>query len=254
MEALITIFLLFITLFIIIGGLVYLRVKWSTVKGKAGEKGVATLLSFLSKDEYVVLNDMMYKDGSYSTQIDHIVVSLHGIFIIETKNYKGWIFGNSNKDYWTQNIWGNKYSFYNPILQNRNHIKFLMRKFDILRDKGQWIYPIVVFLSATKLNLSGDCKNVLWLRELNHYIRSYSQNIMTIEDCHYIASIFQAENIEDKKERKSHRANVYAAKCYHESKISHGICPMCGGQLVLRTGKYGEFYGCSNYPRCRYTR
>lgn len=246
--------LMFISIAIIFVGLVYLRINWPTIKGKIGEKSVATILSFLPKEEYVVLNDMMFKNGSHSTQIDHIVVSTHGIFIIETKNYKGWIFGNSNKDYWTQNIWGNKYSLYNPILQNRSHIKFILRKFNVLRENEQWIYPIVVFLSATKLHLTGDCENVLWLRELNNYIRSYRENVMTITDCHYIATILHSENIINKEERKVHKTNVYTAKWQYETKISHSICPMCGGRLILKNGKYGEFYGCSNYPRCRYTR
>lgn len=35
--------------------------------------------------------------------------------------------------------------------------------------------------------------------------------------------------------------------------IERGICPRCGGQLVLRTGKYGSFYGCTNYPKCKFT-
>ena len=35
-------------------------------------------------------------------------------------------------------------------------------------------------------------------------------------------------------------------------KIEQGICPLCGGKLVLRDGKYGEFYGCSNYPKCKF--
>lgn len=35
--------------------------------------------------------------------------------------------------------------------------------------------------------------------------------------------------------------------------VRAGICPRCGGELVRRNGKYGEFIGCSNFPRCRYT-
>lgn len=69
---------------------------------------------------------MMFGADTHTTQIDHIVVSIHGIFVIETKNYKGWIYGNSNNEYWTQNIYGNKYSLYNPLLQNKNHIKSLL--------------------------------------------------------------------------------------------------------------------------------
>jgi DNA topoisomerase-1 len=31
-------------------------------------------------------------------------------------------------------------------------------------------------------------------------------------------------------------------------------CPLCGGELLLRKGRFGEFIGCSNFPKCRYTR
>lgn len=239
---------------IFIVGLFYLKFKLPTIKGKIGERSVATILSFLPKDEYVVLNDLMFKNGEYTTQIDHIVVSVYGIFVIETKNYKGWIFGNENTDYWTQNIWGNKYPMYNPIIQNRNHISFLLRKFNLLSEKRTSIFPIVVFISASKLQLSGDCDCVLWLRELKSYIRSFTQNVMTFDDCNYIASMFLKNNIKDRKERKAHKNNVKSAIYRHENNVSQGICPSCGGRLVLRNGKYGVFYGCSNYPRCKYTR
>lgn len=248
MEALMFIFI--ITLFV---GVVYLRIKWPMIKGKMGEKGVAMTLALLPKDEYVTLNNVMFKNGSYSTQIDHLVISIYGIFVIETKNYKGWIFGNSNRDYWTQNIWGNRYSLYNPIFQNKNHIKFLTRKFSFIREKEQWIYPIVVFLGASKLQLSGNCECVLWLKELNSYIRSHNQVVMTIDDCRYISTLLREENIEDRDERRAHNNNVQSAIYHHEVSVNKRICPQCGGRLVFRTGKYGNFYGCSNYPKCRYT-
>ncbi len=93
---------------LLVGGLVFLKIKMPAIKGRLGEKSVAAVLSFLPKDEYIVLNDMMFGAGIHTTQIDHIVISIHGIFVIETKNYKGWIYGNSNNEYWTQNIYGNK--------------------------------------------------------------------------------------------------------------------------------------------------
>lgn len=246
--------LMFIVMVAFIVGIIYFRIKLPTIKGKMGEKGVAATLSFLPKEEYIVLNDLMFKNGSHSTQIDHLVISIYGIFVIETKNYKGWIFGNSHKDYWTQNIWGNKYSLYNPVFQNRNHIRFLINKFSELKAREAFIYPIVVFLSASKLNIIGDNDCVLWRSELNSYIRAHSNIVMTIDDCHNIATILSENNIVDKDERIAHKINVQSAIRSHEIKVSNGICPRCGGQLVFRKGKYGDFYGCSNYPRCRYTR
>ncbi len=225
----------------------------SSIKGKIGEGNVASTLSYLSDDGYIILNDLMFKNGTYTTQIDHIVISIHGIFIIETKNHTGWIFGNANKEYWTQNIWGKKYSLYNPILQNKQHIKFILRKFDVLRAKDRYIYPIVVFSGASKLQLYGNCQGVLALDELIFYIHSYSYKVLTLDECQYIANIFQTENITDYSEREVHVNHVRRAIYVRESKINEGICPLCGGKLILRNGRYGYFYGCSDFPRCRHT-
>lgn len=246
--------LIFILMVAFIVGIIYLRIQLPTIKGKMGEKGVAATLSFLPIEEYVVLNDLMFMNGSHSTQIDHIVISIHGIFVIETKNYKGGIFGNIHKDYWTQNIWGNKYSLYNPVFQNKNHIRFLINKFSELKERETFIYPIVVFLSASKVNITGDNNCVLGRNELNSYIRSHSDIIMTIDDCRNIATLLSENNIVDKELRNAHKIYVRSAIRSHEIKVNNGICPRCGGRLVLRIGKYGNFYGCSNYPHCRYTR
>lgn len=236
-----------------LGALAYLKIKMPAIKGRIGEKSVSLTLSALPKDEYIILNDLMLRNGNSTTQIDHIVISVYGIFVIETKNYKGWIFGNSNRDYWTQNIWGNKYSFYNPIFQNQSHIRFLKKKFDIIREKEIYLYPIVVFLHASKLHLSGDCECVLWRNELNTFIKSHRQNVLTFDECASIASSLVNNNITNQKERAEHKANVNTAKLYHDNFIHNRCCPLCGGKLIHRTGKYGNFYGCSNYPECRYT-
>lgn len=234
-------------------GLIYIQINSAAIKGKLGEKSVAAILSFLPKSEYIVLNDLMFKRDGFSTQIDHIVISTHGIFVIETKNYKGWIFGNFNQTYWTQNIWGNKYPLYNPVLQNQNHIKFLINKFNEIREHQNEVYPIVVFLRTSHLHLTGDGDFVLWRDKLLPYICRFRQNVISIEDCRHIATILEAWNIEDKKERKQHNKSVMQSANYTNQKIANGICPRCGGHLVSRTGKFGSFYGCSNYPKCRYT-
>lgn len=37
------------------------------------------------------------------------------------------------------------------------------------------------------------------------------------------------------------------------SDLASGSCPNCGGKLIQRQGKHGEFWGCSNFPHCRFT-
>ena len=109
--------------------------------GKAGERRVSHKLNWLPK-EYIVLNDIMLPSNYGTTQIDHIVVSPYGIFVIETKNYKGWIFGNEDSEEWTQSLIGRKkmlgwsseqHRFRNPIRQNYAHIKAVQ---NLLSDIG----------------------------------------------------------------------------------------------------------------------
>ena len=93
-------------------------------KGERGEKGVARRLRAGLPDEYVLLNDVyLPRTGGGTSQIDHIVVSRYGIFVIETKNYSGWIFGKAKDGSWTQSFRrGVKKEIPNPIRQNYGHI------------------------------------------------------------------------------------------------------------------------------------
>ena len=242
-----------ILLCLMIAGYLTLKYKYLVIKGKIGEIKISTRLFFLPKNKYTVLNDLFFKFGDYSAQIDHIVVSKFGVFVIETKSYKGWIFGNSHKDKWTQNLWGNKYSLFNPIFQNESHINFLKKNFHELSLAANYIYPVVVFLNANRLVLYGDCDCVVWGSELNDYIKSFKREVLSPEYCKQITSILSNSNIQNKKLRQQHRKWVSAAKAFSEDKVANGICPRCGGKLILRNGRYGSFFGCSNYPSCKYT-
>ena len=99
------------------------------LKGKIGEFAVSTHVKlYLDKENYILLNDCTLPDEqNQTTQIDHILLSPYGIFVIETKNYKGWIFGHENSEEWKQSLLGKKrfwgwsseqHKFRNPIRQN----------------------------------------------------------------------------------------------------------------------------------------
>ena len=92
-------------------------------KGAIGEKRVARILEKLQEGKYSVINNLLLNNSGYTSQVDHVVVSVYGIFVIETKTYQGIISGGENSEQWTQNIYGNKYEFRNPILQNYGHVK-----------------------------------------------------------------------------------------------------------------------------------
>lgn len=114
----------FICFILFIALAIYIKVKKPMWKGIYSEKLVHIKMLRLP-DEYVIFNDFMCKRYGHSTQIDHIVVSPYGVFVIETKGYKGWILGGENSEYWTQVLYKNKYQLYNPIRQNEGHVRFL---------------------------------------------------------------------------------------------------------------------------------
>jgi hypothetical protein len=88
-------------------------------KGKLGEFLVNIAAYFaLDKNQYHILKNITINDHNATTQIDHIIVSNYGIFVIETKNMKGWIFGDQNQKIWTQKIYRYTNKFQNPLHQN----------------------------------------------------------------------------------------------------------------------------------------
>jgi len=118
----------------------------SSFKGFLGETviNVAMWLK-LEKDVYHRLNGItLPRANGGSTQIDHIIVSVYGIFVIETKNYKGWIYGSENKRQWTQVFQnGSKFKFQNPLRQNYLHIKTLA---DLLGLELSYFHSMIAFI------------------------------------------------------------------------------------------------------------
>ena len=95
------------------------------------------------------------KNGRYS-QVDIIAVNRKGVFVIESKDYSGWIFGNGNQQMWTQSLANkDKYRFYNPIKQNYNHIQCLK---GIIGKRIKY-YSIIVFGDNAEL------KNISYIPE-----------------------------------------------------------------------------------------
>lgn len=251
---------------LIIGFVVFGAIKNSPKsKGKSGEAHVHSILSRLPQG-YTVLDDVVLKTSSGTTQIDHVVVSRYGVFVIETKNYRGEIYGDDNRQEWTQIIvtdvtyrkkWWKTYSyvtknhFYNPVKQSLSHmyaIKKALKDWPSLK-----VTPIVVFAGSAVLNNVTTQHLVLYDDQLLAAIQNYSIPCLSDTDVSRVVDCLTQKNIRQFVNDKTHVSNVYAAKQNYKNKIASGICPQCGGNLVLRNGKYGRFYGCSNYPRCRFT-
>lgn len=112
--------------------------------------------------EWILLNDVMLPSGRGTTQIDHILVSPGGVFLIETKDMNGWVFGSPGQKQWTQTFMAGRWSrmvaikskrfkFYNPLLQNEGHANALV---NLGIAKIWWLRPIVVFVGDAELKTS----------------------------------------------------------------------------------------------------
>jgi hypothetical protein len=109
-----------------------------------GEAAVRSALSGRAGDPaFHLMNDVTlpYLDGT--TQIDHVLVSTGGVFVIESKHYTGWIFGDERSTKWTQVIYHKKSHFQNPIHQNAKHVQAIRALLDFLPPEH--VHSIVVF-------------------------------------------------------------------------------------------------------------
>lgn len=138
-----------LVLFVIIGiGLIASLVgRSSWFKGWLGEVILGMHLWFwLPQKKYKVIHDVMLPTEDGTTQIDHIVVSRFGIFVIETKNMKGWIFGSEHEAMWKQTFPKKKNQFQNPLHQNYKHTRTLC---DVLQLPKEIVHSVVVFVGQS---------------------------------------------------------------------------------------------------------
>ena len=219
---------------------------YSKLIGLAGELWVKLELKKLPKD-YLILNDVMIETKDESThQVDHIVVSKYGIFVIETKQYNGYIKGNDYDKKWEINLGKQKYYVTNPVHQNYGHIKSLQ---EVLSLNENNFISIVCISSRARLKIKSNI--VTPIASLLDKILSYKEEVLP--NYEEIYNKLLDINIIDKSKRKKH---VKQAKNIKKEKEQQSVnkCPKCGGNLIIRNGKYGSFIGCSNYPRCKYTK
>lgn len=151
------------------------------IKGELGEYLVASRLRETKSSSKKIINNIVIKtpDGRTS-QIDHILINEYGIFVVETKNYGGNVYGGLTRQNWLQYIGDKKESFYNPVMQNETHIKRLREVLCIEHLYQYKIYSIVVFVqnNANKI----DIANVINLSDLIPYINSFNVKTMTTNE------------------------------------------------------------------------
>ena len=153
------------------------------ITGKAGEHWASEELRKLPQSEYRLLNDLVLKDSTGLHQIDHVVVSIYGIFSIETKNYKGQIYGSESSAKWTQNIYGHKYSFMNPIYQNYAHVKALNALLQSHGYENIPVFSIVTFPGDAVLKIKTTKSQVVKWGAVTKTVKKLSvQSVLSRED------------------------------------------------------------------------
>lgn len=249
-----------------------------------------------------LFNCYIPKDDGKTTEIDVLLIHSTGIFVIESKNYSGWIFGSEDGKTWTQTLRsGNgkirKEHFYNPIMQNSTHVKWLreivgtnipiysliafserctlkditVENSDVVVINRQHISDSVKHMgnrslqALSKMDISRIQEMLYPYTQITEYEKQ--QHIENIKTARYKTKEKASDTIVDKSSINANNKNE-AVSNYEQventaqenatNQNSNRICPRCGADLVLRTAKKGEhsgeqFYGCSRFPKCRYT-
>lgn len=178
--------------------------KKITAIGEAGEKAVNKVLNSLGKD-YVNMKTIMLQTKSGSTELDHVVVSPYGIFVLETKNYSGTVYGEEGYKNWKHyDRSGKERGFYSPIKQNIGHIGTLKRA--IKQDESAFI-PIVVFCGSAEIKVTASTP-VVKLDQLSKTIKSYKKKIFSKEQVDSIVKDIKSSNIDSVMARKQHIKHV----------------------------------------------
>lgn len=259
--------MLFIVLFAFI--IIYtIYLKSPAIKGHRSEQAVAHKLdldSVWKQSGKTLTNIYIPKSSGGTAEIDVLYITKKGLLVLENKNYAGYIFGSETNKDWTVTLYAGKtwygekkvekHQFYNPIWQNRTHIKYLKEYL------GSEIKTFSLVTFSNRGNLKEINVSLLDVFVCSHATlsgvlrRIWNENPDVLTDAQIqeiYDKLFPLTNV-SKEHRQKHIADI--SNRFNNTEI----CPVCGGHLVQRIAKKGtnagkHFYGCSNYPRCHYTK
>lgn len=218
--------IIFLVVCIVVLSVASVYLNLPSTKGKIGEWRVKNTLIKLAKtyDGYQ-FHDVMLGTGEESAQIDNILITQKSAYVIETKNYRGRIYGRENDQNWYQTIKyvnekknrrGGTYkkthieknAFYNPVLQNRTHVNKMSRAFPILQHLT--VYNIVVFLNRadlTNVEINSRAISVTHLNKLPrliHEIESKKSPLINQEGLFNFSKEIEMKNTKSKENIQEH--------------------------------------------------
>ena len=220
-------------------------------KGAMGEfaVNVSTKL-MLDKDRYHLIKNVTLPTEDGTTQIDHVIVSVYGIFVVETKNMKGWIFGGQHQKQWTQKIFKHTQKFQNPLHQNYKHVKALEH---LLGLQESQMHSVVVFIGDSTFKTEMP-ENVTHGGGYIRFVKSKTEQVFTPDQVTEI--IQQIESGRYPRTFATLRQHAKHVRSIVETKENQVACPKCGSEMILRESKKGSrsgqtFWGCMKFPSCR---
>jgi len=182
------------------------------VTGNLGESMVDRCLRKFRGNGFARLRDVMVPARNGTSQIDNILVSQHGIFVIETKNYSGSVYGDESSAKWVQLAPGNykePREFYNPIWQNNGHIRALRSLLEQSFPKKVPYHNIVVF--SDNCMVSG-LPGVVKMSELKNVLKERTKGVPVLSenDVAAIKKCIEDSNIKGRGQRLQHVAHAKA--------------------------------------------
>lgn len=170
------------------------------VTGDQGELKLSSVLKSLP-NYYHVIDNILLKTTKGSTQIDHTIVSPFGMFIIETKNHKGMIFGDTCGQVWTQVLKNGHFRMYSPVLQNNGHMAHLSKQINV---PLKYMQGAIVFTNEDANLENVVCPWCLNVDQLYHFILQYDTRIFTDKQMIEIIKRIDKVNIDSYINRQKH--------------------------------------------------
>lgn len=207
----------------------------------------------------LVLHDVLINgDDGFTSQIDLILIGNKGAYVVEMKMFDdAKIYGDTQKTKWNYYKHGKKYEIYSPLKQNQKHIKYLR---DFLKGFGDIPLFSIITMVCDDFKMSGEngentiiCNSLPAMERAIYKIAEGKPEVLDDIKKQEIFNYIKANQHAGKKARQDHKQRVIAYKENLEEMERQKICPYCKTEMVLRQGKNGEFYGCKNFPKCRYT-
>jgi restriction system protein len=203
-----------------------------------------------SDDSFRSYVGLIVPDERGTTEIDEVFVTPAGVFVVEKKDFAAWIYGSENDDFWTA-VYPNreKHRFQNPIRQNYRHVRALESFLKLPRSS---LTPVVVFSRRSRL-MTALPAQVMTDKYLE-FVRSVETVALSPEEFDAICTGLDALAVKSDRTARFRHVDELQARF-----ASTTQCPKCGGNLVKRQSRARGnedyfFYGCSNYPICRYVR